>query len=55
MREIASGFAQFAAIIMFLIALALATAGVAQWGETSAQAQTDGGARAVQVAGLGRQ
>lgn len=31
MKELASGFAQFAAIIMLLITLAVSTAAVAQW------------------------
>jgi hypothetical protein len=55
MREIASGFAEFTAIIMILIALAVATAGVAQWADTGSTAPDGGGTQAVQVAGLGHQ
>ncbi len=44
MKELASSFAQFAAIIMLLITLAVSTAAVAQWTggatEDAAQAAT---------------
>lgn len=56
MKEIVNGFAEFAAIIMILITLAVVTAGVAQWaGDDATARQGEAEAPAVQVAGLGRQ
>ena len=53
MREMLSGFAQLAAIVMVLITLALSTAAVAQWAEADASAQADVAApRAWQVAAV---
>lgn len=51
MKEIANSFAEFAAIVMILITLAVSTAAVAQLG--SADPAQDGAAsQAVRVAGM---
>ena len=53
MREMVSGFAQLAAVVMVLITLALSTAAVAQWAEADASAREEGAApRALQVAAV---
>ncbi len=54
MKEIASGFAEFAAIILILITLAVSTAAVAQWSSASAATESGDDAQAIQVAGVGR-
>lgn len=55
MKEVVNSFAEFAAIVMILITLALSTAAVAQWGGATNSTDDGGGApHAAEVAGIGR-
>lgn len=54
MKEVVNSFAEFAAIVMILITLAISTAAVAQWDGVNSTEDHGGAAQSAEVAGLDR-